>query len=737
MEWGPLVEWCEAQTWTATHYCLRHQSQREAGDVRSDDGCRWEICDIWELCAERVDCVTGRQLPTLLDCLCLALPFVEVSNISSTVTGCWRIVKDCLSSLPSFLSLLLHPHILFSSDSLLVELVGKLCSEVLELGERRAGLTNFLASTLCASWRGEWERGGEERVVQSLLRHRQLILELCCFGGIGIRSMRSQEDGEEFVRLLGDQVAANSAANSCLHGDCRVRLTILSFLVGVASRRGSSHFLSQFSREIMEKLSDLTATKPRYFINSLTHRRKQRLLQTLLLLLPHLPSEGDEDLAGRTLQLLGSDNQPSVRHLLEWTASVLLARQPHLVSSLLLPALLPDSQFRLSRLQSVFTVALHLTQAWDHAHTVRYCKTLLPLVFPWTTCHHFLVRLYAQKTAQVVWEEGREGEEGQLEGFINSCIMFMREHSDAARSSHKLEANVGLSLLRPFSDLSVQALFDYLPRLCGAVDSECVSVEELRHFWEQWGGGEGGVGEKVPLYCDNGALREMVKRGGVGGGEGGKGDDTRSIAHQLGVGEDGVEGEGDRGDIQKKITRWASGAGVMEELFPGRRLPVETSKVAGGLVVVASLLTKIPNLGGLCRTCEIFGAGQLVVSSLSVVDDPQFSALSVSAQHWLNISEVRLPKLPSYLLAMRRAGYQLVGAEQTAQSKSITSYSFQPLTLLLLGNEREGIPVQLLQLLDECVEIPQLGVIRSLNVHVSGALLVWEYCKQHLHTSST
>jgi hypothetical protein len=127
MEWGPLVEWCEAQTWTATHYCLRHQSRREAGNVRSDDGCRWEICDIWELCAERVECVTGRQLPTLLDCLCLALPFIEVSNISSTVTDCcWRIVKDSLSYLlPSFLSLLLHPHILFSSDPILVDLVGK------------------------------------------------------------------------------------------------------------------------------------------------------------------------------------------------------------------------------------------------------------------------------------------------------------------------------------------------------------------------------------------------------------------------------------------------------------------------------------------------------------------------------------------------------------------------------------------------------------------------------------
>lgn len=31
-----------------------------------------------------------------------------------------------------------------------------------------------------------------------------------------------------------------------------------------------------------------------------------------------------------------------------------------------------------------------------------------------------------------------------------------------------------------------------------------------------------------------------------------------------------------------------------------------------------------------------------MVSSLSVLQDPQFSALSVSAQHWLNMTEVRV-----------------------------------------------------------------------------------------------
>lgn len=33
---------------------------------------------------------------------------------------------------------------------------------------------------------------------------------------------------------------------------------------------------------------------------------------------------------------------------------------------------------------------------------------------------------------------------------------------------------------------------------------------------------------------------------------------------------------------------------------------------------------------------------------------------------------------------------------------------------------------------DQCVEIPQQGVVRSLNVHVSAALLMWEYRKQRL-----
>jgi len=32
--------------------------------------------------------------------------------------------------------------------------------------------------------------------------------------------------------------------------------------------------------------------------------------------------------------------------------------------------------------------------------------------------------------------------------------------------------------------------------------------------------------------------------------------------------------------------------------------------------VIATFVDKLPNLGGLCRTCEIFNAGKLVVADL-------------------------------------------------------------------------------------------------------------------------
>ena len=89
--------------------------------------------------------------------------------------------------------------------------------------------------------------------------------------------------------------------------------------------------------------------------------------------------------------------------------------------------------------------------------------------------------------------------------------------------------------------------------------------------------------------------------------------------------------------------------------------------------------------------------------------------------------------LLQFLRSYRERNYFIVGVEQTSSSVSLESFRFpdQPI-LLLLGKEKEGIPIEFLEAVDQCLEIPQLGIIRSLNVHVSGAVTIWEYTKQRL-----
>ena len=148
------------------------------------------------------------------------------------------------------------------------------------------------------------------------------------------------------------------------------------------------------------------------------------------------------------------------------------------------------------------------------------------------------------------------------------------------------------------------------------------------------------------------------------------------------------------------------------------------------IILVASLIDKVPNLAGLTRTCEVFRAAALVVADKRVMKDPAFASISVTAEQWVPLLEVAEPELNEWMLQKRTEGYCLIGVEQTAESKMLHNFAFPRKTILLLGREREGIPVHMLQLLHFTVEIPQLGVIRSLNVHVSGAIALYEYSKQ-------
>lgn len=96
-------------------------------------------------------------------------------------------------------------------------------------------------------------------------------------------------------------------------------------------------------------------------------------------------------------------------------------------------------------------------------------------------------------------------------------------------------------------------------------------------------------------------------------------------------------------------------------------------------------MNRPPNLGGLARTCEIFGAENYVIESLKLVENFEFKAVSKTAEKWLKVSEVKVFQLFEFCTGMRRKGYKIVGCEQAAESVSLEKAVIPQKTVLLLG----------------------------------------------------
>ena len=74
---------------------------------------------------------------------------------------------------------------------------------------------------------------------------------------------------------------------------------------------------------------------------------------------------------------------------------------------------------------------------------------------------------------------------------------------------------------------------------------------------------------------------------------------------------------------------------------------------------------------------------------------------------------------------MKQEGYHIVALETGDGAQSIETFTSHEPIALVLGNEVEGIPSDVLVLCDVKVEIPMIGVKRSLNVSVATGIALF------------
>ncbi|KAM8702973.1 hypothetical protein ACLKA7_005334 [Drosophila subpalustris] len=428
----------------------------------------------------------------------------------------------------------------------------------------------------------------------------------------------------------------------------------------------------------------LTERKPRYFENCKEHRRKIRIARALMGMQKYI--DWSDELWNA---LLVTNDQLNISYMYECLVARLLPSFEMLIERMqLMETMKPSQQV------SIISVAhLYCIRRW-HSLKPKHLKQIVNLLWPHTMGAHFQTRLLAQL---VIHTFAVKCEETSIEVPILEALKTSIEMTLGSRLP-KFENETRLILSKVMLQTSslrqgdailymTNAPFDEFNKFLLGMHTTVEFEDNLDEYRNVL------ITKKKPSIADHELPRiEMANL-----------------------------------NVQRKVN-------PMNDIFnTSETMATDTKHMDQELVVVASLIDKLPNLGGLARTCEVLGVKTLILSAKTLVDKPDFTNLSMTAEKTLNIMEVKPEALAEFLIKKQSMGYKIVGAEQTAYSVSFADFKFPEKCVLLLGHEKHGIPVDLIALLDSAVEIPQFGVVRSLNVHVTGSLFIWEYCKQHLN----
>jgi tRNA (guanosine-2'-O-)-methyltransferase len=129
------------------------------------------------------------------------------------------------------------------------------------------------------------------------------------------------------------------------------------------------------------------------------------------------------------------------------------------------------------------------------------------------------------------------------------------------------------------------------------------------------------------------------------------------------------------------------------------------------------------NLGTLLRTCDAVGAC-LAVPRLPWVPEALERGNTLhrpACVHWFQGSAVK------WLAGQHNSGAQIIAVELTDESIRLADLpAARRRTVIVLGNERDGIPAAALEHVDVAVEIPMIGSGNSLNVAVAGSLVAYK-----------
>jgi len=155
-------------------------------------------------------------------------------------------------------------------------------------------------------------------------------------------------------------------------------------------------------------------------------------------------------------------------------------------------------------------------------------------------------------------------------------------------------------------------------------------------------------------------------------------------------------------------------------------------------VVVLENIADPHNAAAVWRTADAFGFQKiyLVYSKEKIINPKKIGkASSSSANKWLSFKIFN--NIDECYRELRKDGYKIYATVLDKEAKQILETRFEKKKIaIVLGNEHRGLSEEAIKGADVKIYIPMKGMVQSLNISVTAAILMYEVDRQRFNPSA-
>ncbi len=132
------------------------------------------------------------------------------------------------------------------------------------------------------------------------------------------------------------------------------------------------------------------------------------------------------------------------------------------------------------------------------------------------------------------------------------------------------------------------------------------------------------------------------------------------------------------------------------------------------------------NLSAILRTSDAVGVMRVNYTNKENQELKIHKKITQGTQRWVENNKIHDDKKVEFLKEKKEQGFEIIATHLDENSIPFREIDFTKKTIIVVGNEKDGVSKEVLNIADKTIIIPMKGMVQSLNVSVATSLILYE-----------